>query len=126
MSTNRQFMYGLRQAFRDFGRAFMDWELRGLMFFAGIIIVIGMAFYMIVEKWDFVESLYFCVATLTTVGYGDLHPTNDLSRMFTTAYVLVGVGFILGFVNVVARQATKPIVARMLERDSQRDNNKQD
>lgn len=122
MNDAKKFIRGNKQAINDFRRAFHDWELRGLMFFASIIIAVGVVFYMWNEGWDLPEALYFCVATLTTVGYGDLHPTNDLSRMFTTGYVLVGVGFILGFVNVVARQATKPIVARMTERQ----NNKSD
>ncbi|HEU4914551.1 MAG TPA: potassium channel family protein [Candidatus Saccharimonadales bacterium] len=126
MQKNKNFGRGVAAASADLRRGFRDWELRGLMFFGGIIIMAGVAFYMIVEGWDFIQALYFCVATLTTVGYGDLHPTNDISRLFTTAYVLVGVGFILGFVNVVARQATKPIIARMTERDNQRQEQSKD
>jgi hypothetical protein len=122
MKRTKQLFYGIKRDFITFQKAFRDWELRGLLFFVLIIIAAGVVFYMIVEGWDFVEALYFCVATLTTVGYGDLHPTNDLSRIFTTLYVLVGVGFILGFVNVVARQATKPVVAKMVARDQDKHN----
>lgn len=103
----------MNRAIQDFRRAFNDWELRGLTIFGVIIISIGSVFYMQVEGWDFWQALYFCVTSLTTVGYGDFHPTNDVSRIFTTFYVLIGVGFILGFVNVAARQAVKPIVNRM-------------
>lgn len=125
MRTTKQLASGIKQGIVDFQRAFRDWELRGLLFFTSIILVAGTVFYMVVEGWDFVEALYFCVATLTTVGYGDLHPTNDLSRLFTVVYVLVGVGFILGFVNVVARQATKPVIARMTERDNNNNHDNQ-
>ena len=38
--------------------------------------------------------------TLTTVGYGDLAPTNSLSKIFTTIYTLSGLGVILNFVSV--------------------------
>ena len=48
------------------------------------------------------DSLYFSVTTLTTVGYGDLVPTNDTSKLFTLIYILAGVGILLGFVNAVA------------------------
>jgi voltage-gated potassium channel len=94
-----------RRVLGGFRQELKDSEFKGLLFFAVIILVVGTAFYMAVEKWDPIEAFYFSVTTLTTVGFGDLHPTSDLSRLFTTAYVLVGVGFILGFVNVVARRA---------------------
>lgn len=92
---------------------FIDPEVRGLMIFAGCLLAIGTGFYMYIEKWDVIESFYFSVATLTTVGYGDLHPTNDISRLFTSVFVLTGVGFILTMVNIVAHQVTRPVVNRI-------------
>ena len=47
------------------------------------------------EEWSFAESFYFSVTTLTTVGYGDLAPTNDTSRMVTAFFILIGVGIVL-------------------------------
>lgn len=47
------------------------------------------------EDWSFAEAFYFSVATLTTVGYGDIHPTTDGSRIFTAIYILVGVGVVI-------------------------------
>ena len=37
--------------------------------------------------------------TLTTVGYGEMHPTNDLSKIFTTVYIFSGLGIVLSFVT---------------------------
>lgn len=56
-----------------------------------LLIFLGMLAYIELEGWSWIESLYFSVATLTTVGYGDLHPTNDISRLFTTGYMIIGV-----------------------------------
>ena len=49
----------------------------------------------LLEDWSWAESFYFAVATLTTVGYGDIHPTTDESRIFTALFILVGVGIVI-------------------------------
>lgn len=111
---------GIRRALHDSRRLLSDWELRGFFVLGVILIVIGMIFYMNVEDWDPVQAFYFCVTTLTTVGYGDLHPTSDLSRVFTAFYIIVGVGFILGFANTAARKAIAPIAERLARRHDDR------
>jgi hypothetical protein len=74
---------------------------RGLIIgFFGIILT-GTIFYSIVEGWSLISSLYFTVVMLTTIGFGDLHPTTDFSRMVTVVFIFVGVAFILGFLNFI-------------------------
>lgn len=63
------------------------------------LLLIGTLFYSKYEGWSYLDSLYFSVTTLATVGYGDLHPTTPGSKIFTIFYILFGVGigfFILG------------------------------
>lgn len=48
----------------------------------------------LLEDWTWAQSFYFTVATLTTVGYGDLHPTTDPSRIFAAVFILMGVGVV--------------------------------
>lgn len=40
------------------------------------------------------ESLWWAVATLTTVGYGDVYPVTAGGRIFTGAILLIGIGII--------------------------------
>ena len=40
-----------------------------------IVAAIGMLYFGPAEGWDFNQSLFFVVTTVTTVGYGYLHPT---------------------------------------------------
>lgn len=56
-----------------------------------VIIAIGAFFYKTVEEWNWVDSIYFAVSTLTTVGFGDLHPTHSISRIFAIFYLLIGI-----------------------------------
>jgi hypothetical protein len=61
---------------------------------------LGVLFYsLIVEKWSFQNALYFTIGTITTVGYGNLAPSSDFSKMFTVVYALSGIitlGVVLG------------------------------
>ena len=56
------------------------------------------------EGWSIVDSIYFCIMTLSTVGYGDLHPTTEMSKIFTVVYLFVGAGIFIGFITKVAEQ----------------------
>lgn len=85
-------------------RVFIEEPLfRGLFVLAVIALVTGTVFYHLAEGWGWLDSLYFSVVTLTTIGYGDFAPTTELARAFTIGYVLIGVGIIALFVTAVAR-----------------------
>lgn len=51
----------------------------------------GAIFYVVVEEWTFIDSIYFAVVTMSTVGYGDLDATTTGSKVFTVFFIAVGV-----------------------------------
>ena len=77
-------------------------EFRSLLLAVVFILLLGAVFYNQVEGWNYLDSLYFTTSTLTTIGYGDFVPKTDLGKAFTILYIIVGMGTMLGFVNVVA------------------------
>ncbi len=87
--------------FVTLGRLYRDMvkqpETRALLVLACLVLLIGIVFYMGVEHWTFINTLYFCVVTLGTVGYGDITPQTEVGRLFTTVYIIVGLGIIGGF-----------------------------
>jgi voltage-gated potassium channel Kch len=94
-------------AFRGLARTIVavwrDPETRALPFVAGALVLTGTIFSWRFEDWSFIQSLYFSVVTLTTVGYGDLHPTSDETRIFTIIYILTGLGVLVALLGAVAQ-----------------------
>lgn len=40
----------------------------------------------------YIKSFYWALTTLTTIGYGDITPTNNIGRIFTCFIMIIGVG----------------------------------
>ena len=72
-----------------------------------ITLFVGMVFYHKIEGWSYFDSLYFCVITLTTVGYGDFSPITTLGKLFTIFYVFIGLGILVSFIDVIAKEMLK-------------------
>jgi voltage-gated potassium channel Kch len=76
------------------------------------LVALGTFTFHFLEGWSFVASFYFSVTTLTTVGYGDLVPTSDFSRLVTAIYVFIGVSISVTALGVIG--------TRYLERREER------
>lgn len=72
-----------------------------------ILLATGTTFYHYQEGWSVLDSLYFTVVTIATVGYGDLHPTKDLSKIFTMLLIFMGVGLGLFVISSLADSMQK-------------------
>ncbi len=93
----RRFVRAIVHAWRS------DAEFRVLVVLVVSILVSGTTFYSFAEGWSLVDSFYFSVTTLTTVGFGDPAPATTLGKLFTVVYIFVGLGVIGGFISVVAK-----------------------
>lgn len=68
-----------------------------------ILFAIGTITYHNLEGWNGVDSFYFTGMTLTTIGYGDLHPTTEASKIFTVFFSLAGIGIVFLTLTVIAQ-----------------------
>ena len=53
------------------------------------------------EKISFFKAFYWAVTTATTVGYGDITPTNDIGRVIALGLMIVGIGVLGLFLATV-------------------------
>jgi potassium channel subfamily K len=67
---------------------------------------IGWSTFSPIFGWTMVDSFYFAMVTVTTVGYGDIIPENDPGQqMFTACYAFLGVAFLTAIVREVVIKA---------------------
>jgi len=60
--------------------------------FLVLFLFVGIIGYMLIEGWSPMKSLYMTLITVTTVGYGDVVPSNNTSRIFTVFLLFLGIG----------------------------------
>jgi voltage-gated potassium channel Kch len=84
------------------------------------LLFLGTVTYHYLEGWSWIESLYFVVVTLTTVGYGDLHPTTDVSRLVTILFILIGVSIAVTSISVIGTRYLAKREERIAKRAEER------
>jgi voltage-gated potassium channel len=72
-----------------------------LIIAAGLVILVGTIVMYNIEKnvpntqiKTYLDSLWWCVATVTTVGYGDIVPVSNLGRIVAIFYMFFGISMI--------------------------------
>jgi voltage-gated potassium channel len=60
-----------------------------------VVIAYGIAGYMVINRWNLLDSFYMVITTISTVGYGEVHPQSTAGRLFTSTLIVVGVATML-------------------------------
>jgi voltage-gated potassium channel len=60
-----------------------------------VIIVYGVAGYMLIEHWNLLDAFYMVIITISTVGYQEIHPQSGAGRIFTSTLIVTGVATML-------------------------------
>jgi hypothetical protein len=64
-----------------------------------VLLILGWSVaFMAVEGRSFTDSLYFTIVTVTTVGYGDVHPVTTAGKMMAVLIIFSGTGLFGGMV----------------------------
>lgn len=76
-----------------------------------IYIFLGGVMYSALEDWEYVDALYFVFVSLTTIGFGDLLPSDDRFYIETSIYVCIGLLLISTCINTIVQKYVLPNVA---------------
>eukprot|EP00937_MAST-01D_sp_MAST-1D-sp2_P005664 g5664.t1 len=79
------------------------------------LVVVGTVIFSVLEDHGIVDGLYLTCITLTTVGFGDLRPSNPASKLFMCVFSFLGIGVLSTFVG------DRGFVVRSLRRRVPRD-----
>ncbi len=66
------------------------------IFFSLLILSFGIGGYQIFFDYSFIDALYMTVITITTIGFGEVHPFGVEEKIFTVILILLGL-FIFGY-----------------------------
>lgn len=79
-----------------------DPHLRRAAFGAAVfasLLALGTTGYVLIEGWPLLDALFMTAITLSTVGYGQIHPLSTGGVIFSIFLILFGVGAVLYVLN---------------------------
>lgn len=87
-----------------------------------LVISAGILGFILIEGWSFLDAAFMTVISLTTVGYGEVHPLSANGRIFAMFLILTGVGILAYGVSsvtafVVGGELTDILEKRKMEKE---------
>ena len=77
---------------RQIAKTLSKRETAKVAYFLLLLCVVSIWVMSTAEKWSILNTFYWFFITITTVGYGDLAPTQPFTRVFTVFVLLTGMG----------------------------------
>lgn len=80
-----------------------------------LIVLVGTVGYMILEGWDFLESFFFTIITLSTVGYTLPSTLSQATQIFTIILILSGITVVLYSLSILTSFIVEGEMRHILE-----------
>ena len=101
-----------------------------LLVIAGIVVITGTVIMYNLEKGaensqmtTLLDALWWCVATVTTVGYGDVVPVTSLGRIVALVYMFFGITLITTLLAVISNTFYKKRFEKEESKKKEQDTN---
>ncbi|MCA1990068.1 MAG: potassium channel protein [Desulfarculus sp.] len=101
-------------------RAFVLFDSQVALALTTFVVVLGGGTlgYMLIEGWDFHDSLFMTITTVSTVGYGEVHPLSRPGELFSIGLILTGVGSVLYFLTMITQWVVEGKLRQVMGRRS--------
>jgi len=67
------------------------------------LVIIGVLGFHFIEGWTYFDGFYMVLTTITSIGYGEIHPLSHAGRLFNSFIIITGVGLVLLLVGGASR-----------------------
>jgi len=67
-----------------------------------VLLIGGSVIFKFIEGWTWIDSFYFSVSTISTVGYGDINPHTEVGRLAASVFILISVPIMLYAFSIFA------------------------
>ncbi len=95
------------------------WRLSVVLLTA--VVAIGTTGFVVIEGWNVFDAFYMTITTVTTVGYGEIHPLSRAGRIFNSGVVILGAATVLyTFSFLMARVVEGDLQVRWARRRRER------
>lgn len=116
--NNHPFIYNMWSITSKCGASFSRWLLFSLaiaLLFAGLYYTVylicpgNLAFknQYISTEWPFLSFFYYSIVTFTTLGFGEIIPTNAYSQLLVAIEVIIGYVMLGGLVSILANKLSR-------------------
>ena len=73
-------------------------KIRTAIFLLILLLFVGVIGFRLISNYSWIDAVYMTVITVTTVGFGEVHPLDPQAKIFTvflilTSVVIVGYAF---------------------------------
>jgi voltage-gated potassium channel len=65
-------------------------NLRIILAALAVLTAAGTAGFHYIEGWPWFDSFYMVLTTVTSIGYGEVHPLSNAGRVFNSALICMG------------------------------------
>ena len=87
-------------------------------------VVLMMGLFVWIENWTWVDTLYFTMVTIATVGYGDFSPSTQVARLLAAILILISTLFIFVFISMLFDYYTAVRITKAVERNKSKERRK--
>jgi voltage-gated potassium channel len=97
-------------------------RIRWALIFLSCVVASGTSGFHFIEGWSWFDGFYMTLTTMTTIGYGEIHPLSHVGRVFNSFLIVasvIGGGFTIATISqgLLEFEFGKAIGRRRMERE---------